>query len=111
MATPVPGGAPSAAAAPGALPRSTPTPDRRLRIEDILKLMGADGLVSAAAAEKLARSRTMRFDHPLEAIADQKWKSLLPPHKQMSLDWLVEWLGGQLDVAHMPIDTPEIGLR
>src|SRR5256885_6595385 len=35
------------------------------------------------SAEKLARSRTMRFDHPLEAIADQKWKSLLPPHKQI----------------------------
>jgi general secretion pathway protein E len=109
MATPVTGGAPSAAA-PGALPRSTPTPDRRLRIEDVLKLMVADGLVSAAAAEKLARSRTMRFDHPLEAIADQKWKSLLPPHKQMSLDWLVEWLAGKLDVPHMHIDPLKIDL-
>src|SRR6266550_4516639 len=110
MATPVTGGAPSAAAAPGALPRSTPTPDRRLRIEDVLKLMVADGLVSAAAAEKLASSRTMRFDHPLEAIADQKWKSLLPPHKQMSLDWLVEWLAGKLDVPHMHIDPLKIDL-
>ena len=110
MATPVTGGAPSAAATPGALPRSTPTPDRRLRIEDILKLMVADGLVGAAAAEKLARSRTMRFDHPLEAIADQKWKSLLPPHKQMSLDWLVEWLAGKLDVPHMHIDPLKIDL-
>jgi general secretion pathway protein E len=110
MAAPVTGGAPSAAAAPGALPRSTPTPDRRLRIEDVLKLMVADGLVSAAAAEKLARSRTMRFDHPLEAIADQKWKSLLPPHKQMSLDWLVEWLAGKLDVPHMHIDPLKIDL-
>jgi general secretion pathway protein E len=52
----------------------------------------------------------MRFDHPLEAIADQKWKSLLPPHKQMSLDWLVEWLAGKLDVPHMHIDPLKIDL-
>src|SRR5256885_5577693 len=62
------------------------------------------------SAEKLARSRTMRFDHPLEAIADQKWKSSLPPHKQMSLDWLVEWLAGKLDVPHMHIDPLKIDL-
>ena len=49
--------------------------DRRLRLDDILKLMLADGLVPAADAEVLARSRTHRFEHPLEAIADRKWKS------------------------------------
>ena len=34
--------------------------DRRLRLDDILKLMVADGLVPAADAEMLARSRTHR---------------------------------------------------
>ena len=37
--------------------------------------MVADGLVPAADADKLARSRGSRGEHPLEFIADQKWKS------------------------------------
>src|SRR5512132_4171562 len=78
--------------------RPAQTQDRRLRLEDILKLMVADGLVAPAEADRLNRSRTKRFDHPLEAIADQRWKSLIPPHKALTLDWLVEWLAGKLGV-------------
>ena len=63
--SPPPAGAPPPPAKP---PRQ---PDRRLRIEDILKLMVAEGLVTAADADRLARSRTHRFEHPLEMIADQ----------------------------------------
>src|SRR2546423_58080 len=107
MATPIT--AASTAGSPGAPPRPAMS-DRRLRIEDILKLMVADGLVGAVDAEKLARSRTMRFDHPLEAIADQKWKSAQPPHKVMTIDWLVEWLAGKLGVPHMHIDPLKIDL-
>ena len=46
--------------------------DRRLRLDDILKLLVADGLVAAADADKLGRSRTQRYEHPLEFVADQK---------------------------------------
>ena len=49
--------------------------DRRLRLEDILKLMVADGLVSSSDAEKVARQRTKQFDHPLQAIAHQQWQN------------------------------------
>ena len=80
-------------------PAAKPT-DRRLRLDDILKLMVADGLVAAAEADELGRSRTARFEHPLEAVADRKWKSLLPPHKVLTLDWLVEWLAGKLGVPY-----------
>ena len=59
--------------------------DRRLRLEDILKLMVADGLVLSADADKLARSRTQRFEHPLELIADQKWRSISTPRKALTL--------------------------
>ena len=47
-------GTPAKPAAGGTLP------DRRLRLEDILKLMVADGLVLPADAERVARSRTQR---------------------------------------------------
>src|SRR5215813_2870582 len=84
--------------------------DRRLRLEDILKLMAADGLVAAADAEKLARSRTQRFETPLELIADQKWRALSGPKKPLTLDFLVEWLAGKLGVRYQHIDPLKIDL-
>jgi general secretion pathway protein E len=113
MASTPPVTAPGAAqptAPPGGQARSTRPPDRRLRLDDILKLMVSDGLVSAADAEKLGRSRTQRFEHPLELIADQKWRSLIPPRKGLSLDALVEWLAGKLGVPYHHIDPLKIDL-
>jgi general secretion pathway protein E len=99
----------TASATRGAPQRPADT-DRRLRLDDILKLMIADGLITAANAESLARTRTLRFEHPLEAIADQKWKSVKPPNKVMTLEWLVEWLAGKLDVPYLHIDPLKIDL-
>src|SRR5207237_6844524 len=94
----------------GAKPPAARPADRRLRLEDILKLMVGDGLVSAVEAEKLARSRTQRFETPLELIADQKWHSLSPPRKVLTLDALVEWLAGKLGVPYQHIDPLKIDL-
>jgi general secretion pathway protein E len=92
-------------------PKAGRPPDKRLRLDDILKLMVADGLVPSAEAEHLARSRTRQYDHPLELIAAQKWKSAKPPHKLMHLEFLVEWLAGRLKVAYMHIDPLKIDLQ
>jgi len=98
-------------AAPGdAAPPRAPGTDRRLRLDDILKLMVVDGLIAQADAEPIARSRTQRFEHPLELIADQKLKSQKPPHKALVLDTLVEWLAGKLDVPYLHIDPLKIDL-
>jgi general secretion pathway protein E len=102
--------APAAATPDGPAARPARTPDRRLRVEDILKLMVADGLVTAADADRLARSRTQRFDHPLELIADQKWRSLVPPRPQLTLETLVEWLATKLGVPYHHIDPLKIDL-
>ena len=82
--------------------------DRRLRLDDILKLMVADGLLPAAEAEKLARARVHRFDHPLEFLADQHIRSLKPPHKPLILEQLVEWLAGKLGIPYAHIDPLKI---
>src|SRR5512141_2463681 len=103
MATPI-------ASAPPPAGTAGPNADRRLRLDDILKLMVADGLVSAAEAERRGRFRTTRFEHPLELIADQKWPSLQPPHKMLTLEGLVEWLGGKLGVPYRHIDPLKIDL-
>ena len=85
-------------------------PDQPLRLDDILKLMVADGQVAPADAEKLARSRSHRVEHPLEMIAEQKWKSQLPPHRLIHLEGLVEWLAGKLGVRYLHIDPLKIDL-
>jgi general secretion pathway protein E len=104
MATPVPG---MKSAAP---PREPAGADRRLRLDDILRWMVADGLVDAAEAERAARSRTKRFDHPLELVADQKWRAAKPPHAALTLEWLTEWLAGRLGVPYRHIDPLRIDL-
>jgi general secretion pathway protein E len=111
MAASHPANAP-AAPPPGAdgKPRVARSTDRRLRLEDILKLMVADGLIGTADADRLARSRTQRFDHPLELIADQKWRSPVGTHPLMTLEWLVEWLAGKLGVPYHHVDPLKIDL-
>ena len=97
-------------AAESAAQRSNKPPDKRLRLEDILKLMLADGLIPAAEAEKLRASRTHRFEHPLEMIADQKFRSPHGTRPLMTLEWLVEWLAGKLGVPYHHIDPLKIDL-
>ena len=111
MATPHSGTKPAPPAG-GARPAAAKTglADRRLRLDDILKLMVADGLVPANDAEVLAKSRTHRFEHPLEAIADRNWKSARAPNRPMTLEWLVEWLAGKLGVPYFHIDPLKIDL-
>ena len=94
----------------GDAPKTAVAADRRLRLDDILKLMVADGLIAQSDAEQIARSRTLRFEHPLELIAEQKLKSRKPPGKPLQLDGLVEWLAGRLGVPCQHIDPLKIDL-
>ena len=69
-------------------------PERALRLEEILTLLIADGLVTAADAEMLARTPAHRTEHPLEIIAEKNWHAATGPRRDLTLDWLVEWLAG-----------------
>ena len=104
MATPLTGTRPPASRDPNA------SGDRRLRLDDILKLMVADGLVPRQDAEKLARARTRQYEHPLELIAAQHWRAAKPPNVALTLEWLVEWLAGKLGVPYRHIDPLKIDL-
>jgi general secretion pathway protein E len=106
MATPV-------TTAPPAPPgnRETPAVDKRLNIDDILKLMVVDGLIPRADGEKLSKVRTRQYEHPMELIAAQNWKSGKAPHPQMSLEWLTEWLAGKLGARYYHIDPLKIDLN
>src|SRR5215218_3941965 len=94
-----------------ALPAArTAVTDRKLRLDDILKLMVADGLLPVAEADKLARARSHRFEHPLEFLAAQHIRSPRPPFKPLILENLVEWLAGKLGVRYLHIDPLKIDL-
>ncbi len=109
MATPVSRIKPGTPAATPAA-RESAAADRRLRLEDILKLMVADGLVATNDVERLLKARSRRFEHPLELVASENWKSQKPPHKTLTLEMLVEWLAGKLGIPYLHIDPLKIDL-
>ena len=85
-------------------------PDRKLTLAEVLDDLVADGIVARAEADKLIADRRMqRADHhPLTVIADQKWKSLLPPNKLLHLELLTEWLAAKVGLAYFHIDPLKI---
>ena len=87
-----------------------PAHDRRLAITEVIDWLVEDRLVSAEAADKLKRERRYYrgSSHPLVIIADQKWKSALPPHRPLTLEPLTEWLAGRVGMEYLHIDPLKI---
>ena len=85
-------------------------PEHRLTLSELLRMLVADGIVAKADAEALlAESRTRRVTvHPLIFIADQKRKSLLAPHRPLTLDELGEWLGSKVGLEYYHVDPLKI---
>ena len=84
--------------------------DRKLTLAEVLSDLVEGGIVARAAADKLIADRRMqRADHhPLTVIADQKWKSLQPPHKLLHLELLTEWLAAKVGLGYFHIDPLKI---
>ena len=91
-------------------PAAATAPDRKLSLTEVLNDLAEDGIVGRAEADKLiADRRLQRADHhPLAVIADQKWKSLLPPNKPLHLELLTEWLAGKVGLGYFHIDPLKI---
>ena len=86
------------------------SPDRRLTLPEVLDWLLADGLVAADAVATLKAERRLYSGkaHPLLAIADQKWRSLQPPQRVLTLEVLCEWLAGRLGMEYLYIDPLRI---
>ena len=84
--------------------------DRRLDLQQVLSDLVADKLVSAEAAAALARDR--RFSksdvHPLQVVADQKWKDPRQPKKTLHLEALTEWLAEKANLPYLHVDPFKI---
>ncbi|MGB0126981.1 MAG: GspE/PulE family protein [Rhodocyclaceae bacterium] len=84
--------------------------ERRLTLQDVLEGLVRDGVVNADDAAALQRERRyFRGDtHPLVVVADQKWKSAVPPHKLLGLDALSDWLAKFAGLEYVHIDPLRI---
>ncbi|MDR2508225.1 MAG: GspE/PulE family protein [Candidatus Accumulibacter sp.] len=84
--------------------------EHRLTLGEVLGYLVEDGLISRASADAmLAESRLKRIkDHPLTAVADQKWKSLRSPNQIMTLEFLGEWFARRVGLDYFHIDPLKI---
>ena len=84
--------------------------DRRLTLAEVTEALVADGLVAADVAEKfLVERRYFRGDmHPLTVLAEQRWRSLKPPHRMLDLDVLTQWLAEWAHLDYLHIDPLKV---
>jgi len=87
---------------------------KTLDLQQIFSWLLADGMVEKAnvkanyAQAQGILKNTVGSMHPLCAVAHCKLASAKPPHKQMTLDLLVEWMAGRVALPFVRIDPLKI---
>jgi general secretion pathway protein E len=83
--------------------------DHRLTLPEVLGMLVADGVIRQSDADALiGERRSSRDSHPLTVIAGRNWKSLQPPHKQLTADELADWLAKRVGLDYFHIDPLKI---
>jgi general secretion pathway protein E len=86
------------------------TSDRRLTVEEVLRDLVQEGLVTQQDADTLLAARHLRKGqiHPLQIIADQKLKDPRHARRLLNLETLTEWLAGRAGLPYFHIDPFKI---
>lgn len=84
--------------------------EHKLQLSELLNMLVGDGLISREEADALiAKHKLVRQEqHPLVVIAENAFKSALPPHKILSLEALTEWLAQHVQLDYLHIDPLKI---
>ena len=84
--------------------------DHSLTLPEVVDALAADGLIAQEMASQFKRERRYFKTgiHPLIAIAEQRWKSLLPPHRVLDLNGLTQWLAQWSGLDYMHIDPLKV---
>jgi general secretion pathway protein E len=84
--------------------------DHRLALPEVVDALVADGLIPAAEAAQFKQERRyFKGDtHPLVVIAEQRWKSLVPPHRMLDLESLTQWMAKWCELEYLHIDPLKI---
>lgn len=87
-------------------PATLSNPTGRLTLGDVLRMLVNDGMLDKTQAEKLYNDRRLDSSnlHPLVVIGEQKWKSLKPPYKAITVESLSNWLAEQAGLDYHHID-------
>ncbi len=96
--------------APVRIVSTKPPPDRRLTLEEVVRDLVQDGLVTAESVEPLMAARHLRKGdvHPISLIADQKLKDPRHPRRLLSADSITEWLAARVGMPYFHIDPFKI---
>lgn len=81
---------------------------QRLTLAFILQWLVRDGMISGVSAKELAKNHKSDLTHPLVIIGEQKWRSLLPPNKLLSSEFLTEWLATHIGIPYFHIDPLQL---
>jgi general secretion pathway protein E len=86
--------------------------EHRLTLVEVVDGLLEAGLVDPAEAAQFKQERRyFRGEmHPLAVIAEQRWKSLVPPHKVLDLDTLTQWLADWSGLPYLHIDPLKVNL-
>ena len=87
-------------------PITLTNPTGRLSLGDVLRMLVNDGMLDKFQAEKLYKDRKLDSSnlHPLVVVGEQKWKSLKPPHKAITVEGLSSWLAVHAGLDYYHID-------
>ena len=90
-------------------PLRWPARERRISLNEILDALVIEKLAEPDVAEKMRTEARLKktTHHPLELVADQKWKSLTTG-KVLTLDWLTEWMAQRSGLDYFHIDPLKI---
>ncbi|MGE5469128.1 MAG: GspE/PulE family protein [Ignavibacteria bacterium] len=82
----------------------------RVGLAEIVDGLVADGLIPAAEADRFKQERRYFKSeiHPLSVIAEQRWKSALPPHRTLDLETLTQWMAKWAGLDYFHIDPLKI---
>lgn len=84
--------------------------EHRLTLSELLDWLVEDQMIAPEPADQLKKERRYYKGtaHPLLMIADQKWKSVKPPHRLLALESLTEWLANRVGLDYLHIDPLKI---
>ena len=84
--------------------------EHRLTLPEVVDGLVADGLIPKGVGEAFKKERRyFKGDtHPLVVIADQRWKSVQPPHRTLDLENLTQWLAQWAGLDYFHIDPLKI---
>jgi general secretion pathway protein E len=84
--------------------------EHRLTLAEVMDGLIAAGEVSAAVGGVFKQERRYykSDSHPLTVIAEQRWKSELPPHRTLDLEALTQWLAEWAGMNYFHVDPLKI---